>query len=91
MPIVRDDNSEFLDEPYSCSIITSPAVHAHGVRRYMPEREAEIVPVMRERMVKVLAVAASHGHTSLVLGAWGCGAFGNDPATVSKLPDSYHI
>lgn len=85
VPIVRDDNSDFLEEPYSCSIITSPAVHAHGVRRYMPEREAEIIPVMRERMLKVLAVAAKHGHASLVLGAWGCGAFGNDGYEIAEV------
>ena len=85
VPIVRDDNSEFLEEPYSCSIITSPAVHAHGVRRYMPEREADIIPVMRERMLKVLAVGATHGHPSLVLGAWGCGAFGNDGHEIAEL------
>jgi uncharacterized protein (TIGR02452 family) len=26
----------------------------------------------------VLAVARAYGHSALVLGAWGCGAFGND-------------
>jgi uncharacterized protein (TIGR02452 family) len=33
----------------------------------------------------VLGVAAAHGHRSLVLGAWGCGVFGNDPAEVASL------
>lgn len=35
------------------------------------------------RIAKVLRVAAFHGHEALVLGAWGCGAFGNDPALVA--------
>jgi uncharacterized protein (TIGR02452 family) len=28
-------------------------------------------------------VAAAHNHRRLVLGAWGCGVFGNEPATVA--------
>jgi uncharacterized protein (TIGR02452 family) len=31
----------------------------------------------------VLATAEQHGHRVLVLGAWGCGAFGNDATLVA--------
>jgi uncharacterized protein (TIGR02452 family) len=40
---------------------------------------------MRQRIDKVLAIAALHGHESLVLGAWGCGVFGNDCHEVAEL------
>ena len=33
----------------------------------------------------VLAVAEKHDHKALVLGAWGCGAFGNDGNEIAKL------
>jgi len=35
-------------------------------------------------LLVVLQVAAAHGHRRLVLGAWGCGVFGNDPDTVAE-------
>lgn len=83
--VLRNDYGELLERPYPCSIITSPAVHASGVKRYMPERLREIPSAMWSRILKILAVAKHHAHKSLVLGAWGCGAFGNDGNEVAKL------
>lgn len=83
--VIRDDAGKLLETPYRCSIITSPAVQANGVYRYLPARADEISPVMWKRILKVLAVAERHGHNSLVLGAWGCGAFGNDGNEIAKL------
>jgi uncharacterized protein (TIGR02452 family) len=39
--------------------------------------------VLTRRAGLVLAVAAHHGVERLVLGAWGAGVFGNDPAMVA--------
>lgn len=83
VPVFRDDEDELLEEPWLMSILTSPAVHGKGIRQYEPERSGEIPAVMRERTRKVLAVAATHGHRRLILGAWGCGAFGCDPELVA--------
>jgi len=38
-----------------------------------------------EKMRSMLWAAAHHGHTVLVLGAYGCGAFRNDPWQISSL------
>lgn len=83
--VLRNDDGQLLEKPYPCAIITSPAVHANGVRKYMPERVDEIGPAMWKRILKVLAVAEHHQHDSLVLGAWGCGAFGNDGNEIAGL------
>ncbi len=85
VPVLRSDSGALLESFYTCSIITSPAVHAKGVYKYMPDRVDEIAPVMWKRILKVLAVAERHGHNSLVLGAWGCGAFGNDSEVIADL------
>jgi len=85
VPIIRDDAGNLLSEPYPCSIITSPAVHAKGVSRYMTDRVGEVPGRMWQRVLKVLAVAEKHGHRSLILGAWGCGAFGNDSTQIAGL------
>ncbi|SUA80996.1 Uncharacterized protein conserved in bacteria [Nocardia otitidiscaviarum] len=39
--------------------------------------------ILTERATRVLAVAARHEVRDLVLGAWGCGVFRNDPAEVA--------
>lgn len=85
VPVFRDDDGELMEIPYPCSMITSPAVHAKGVRLYCPERENKIPAAMWNRILKVLAVAGKHGHQSLVLGAWGCGAFGNSSGEIARL------
>mgnify|MGYP006175971849 CR=1 FL=1 len=40
---------------------------------------------MAGRVEKVLAYAAGEGHDHLVLGAWGCGVFRNDPAMIEAI------
>jgi uncharacterized protein (TIGR02452 family) len=85
VPVIRTDDGALLDEPWPCSFITSAAVQANGFKKYDPKRLSEIPGLMRQRIAKVLAVAVKHQHGTLVLGAWGCGAFGNDPNLIADL------
>jgi uncharacterized protein (TIGR02452 family) len=86
VPLFRseDPGGNPLDEPWR-SFISCPAVNAKVLLHYAPERAAEVVPAMRTRVDKVLTLAAAHGHVDLVLGAWGCGAFGNDGHSIAAL------
>jgi uncharacterized protein (TIGR02452 family) len=85
VPVFRDDDDRLLDEPWRVSMITAPAVNAGVVRSREPENVARIREVMSYRIERVLALAAHHGQEALVLGAWGCGVFANDPREVAEL------
>lgn len=85
VPVIRTDEGMLLDSPYRCSFLTSPAVNAKALLEFSDWRRSEIRPAMASRIARVLAIAALHEHDTLVLGAWGCGAFGNDAAEIAKL------
>ena len=85
IPVIRDDGGQLLGQPYTVSIITAPAVNAGAVRKNEPEQADEIATVMRRRAGYVLAVAQANGCEHLVLGAWGCGVFENDPNEVATI------
>lgn len=84
VPVFRDDNDQLLDRYYCVSVLTSPAVNAGALRNNDPERLKEMEPVMLARIEKLLSVAVVHGQTTLVLGAWGCGVFRNDPNNIAQ-------
>jgi uncharacterized protein (TIGR02452 family) len=86
--VMRDDESgELLSDPWFANFLTAPAPNAKVVLERDPSRGEEVTKCMRERVTRSLATAAAHGNTHLVLGAWGCGVFGNDPKVVA---DAYH-
>ncbi|WP_173095310.1 TIGR02452 family protein [Actinomadura verrucosospora] len=82
VPVIRTDAGHLLDEPYEVAFLTSPAPNRGAIR---DPAKAELIPeVLRVRARKILAVALVRGHGRLVLGAWGCGVFRNDPVEVAE-------
>ncbi|MDJ1175954.1 TIGR02452 family protein [Roseofilum sp. BLCC_M114] len=92
-PVFRQDDGTLLETPYRVNFITSPAPNAGAIARNNPEQLKDIPQVLGDRTRKVLSLAAHHQCDALVLGAWGCGVFRNDPTVVAQtfadflLPD----
>jgi uncharacterized protein (TIGR02452 family) len=85
VPFFRHHNGQFLNTPWQGDVITSAAVMAKDVRSYMPDRVGEIAATMRQRTQKVFHIATTLDADILILGAWGCGAFGNDPDEIAQI------
>jgi uncharacterized protein (TIGR02452 family) len=83
VPVFRDDGGRLLDEPYVAGFLTAAAPNAGVVLSRAPERAAELPSALAARAERVLETAAVCGYRRLVLGAWGCGVFRNDPAHVA--------
>ncbi len=80
--VFRDENNELLDEPFVVSVLSCAAPRIRTGAR-PPEEELEAL--LYRRILGILQVAAAYGYHYLVLGAWGCGAFGNDAGQVARL------
>ena len=82
-PVFRDDDGTLLAQPYLVTFITSAAPNAGALAENQPKDLFQIPETLRRRASKVLALALHAGADALVLGAWGCGVFRNEPALVA--------
>lgn len=79
---IRDGSFALMPEPVKASVLTIPAVNM-GQVRLKGEDEETAKHVMYRRMKLVLSIFAEKGAKNLVLGAYGCGVFRNDPVRIA--------
>lgn len=102
VPFFRDQHNLFLDDPFTLSVISAPAPNVRSMASDLTEHEdfnEALYGTLFSRAKKILKIAETHGHKNIVLGAWGCGAFGNDAGMVAvafiealeKVPVFEHV
>jgi uncharacterized protein (TIGR02452 family) len=83
VPFFRGAGPELLPAAFLASVITAPAPNAGEYLRRARDGHEELREALFRRVSYVLAVAEAHRHSALVLGAWGCGVFRNEPDQVA--------
>lgn len=79
----RNGDFTLTANPVTCKVLTAPAVNMGVVLRSGDDAD-RAKRIMKGRMRKILALFAQWGCTRLVLGAYGCGVFRNDPEDVAR-------
>ena len=82
VPKVRFDREKY--HSYA-DVIVVAAPNARRAKAEYRVSDAALKAALRDRVRFVLAIADSLGHDKLVLGAYGCGAFGWDAQTVAEI------
>ena len=68
-----------------CDVITCAAPNKTAAQKYCNVSDEENSEVLKERIEFVLKIAQDNRVDNLILGAYGCGVFGQDPLEVAKI------
>lgn len=83
VPVFKNDEGDLLDNFYKASFLTSPAVNVGALKQKGAFSQVKTDELMLMRAEKLLTIAFVKGYQHLILGAWGCGVFQNNPFDVA--------
>ena len=72
-----------------CNVITCAAPNKSVAQKYMNVTDEENTEALRSRIKFVLDIAKNNEVDTLILGAYGCGVFGQDPYEVASIFKEY--
>lgn len=72
-----------------CNVITCAAPNRSAAQKYQNVTDEENTRVLRSRIKFVLDIAKDNGISTLILGAYGCGVFGQDAKEVAEIFKEY--
>lgn len=87
--VFKNDDGDWLEKPYLIDVLTSPAANVGAILSNKPEEMDDVERTMIQRIDAMFAVFASRNVKQLVLGAWGCGVFRNDPEKIAAYFHDY--
>ena len=80
----KDKDYEYM-EPVVCDVITIAAINLNENAKYDPvQNVTEYRKMTKDKIRLMVSLAAQNGVKNLILGAWGCGVFNNDPTTMAQ-------
>lgn len=68
-----------------CDVITCAAPNYSAAKKYQNVPREDNSEALRDRIEFVRAIAEENGVNTLILGAYGCGVFGQDPEEVVRI------
>lgn len=72
-------------DKYECGVLTCAAPNYTAAHKYRGVEKTENYKVLKDRVRFMFNCFAHSGCNIIILGAWGCGVFGQDPEEVASL------